>query len=437
MGIAAVPHSSVRSAIRTEWEALGGVGRVALLGLVASVVVAWVLGVGIPAAVESDLISSHLESLSFAVDDLTADGVIAVDGGMGDEEALRFWQRSMVGGSVVGINLWGAGAAMTFSSDPSLATALSESRLDLALSGEAQGGHAGGDGGSYAADRSMGHLWEFYIPVRDAAGEVTAVVQILEVTATLHDGLASIRRWLWLGIAVGLSALLVFNALVVAANTRELAHRRDQAEGLLADLAHAQEEERVRIMGALHDDVGQPLYRVLYGVEGCRAQLEGNTAVTDELASIAALIRSIDGTLRSELHMLHQGEVDQLDLRTLLVRLADEVGRESHVEVTLDIAENHLPDGSRAALFRAVREAVTNARRHGAAHRIDIALAVRRGRVVLDVEDDGIGFDGELGLGLTTARTRLEAAGGGLRVTRRTRGGTLFRAWVPVGSGET
>ncbi|MEX1208562.1 MAG: ATP-binding protein [Acidimicrobiia bacterium] len=430
--------SSFRSAIRTEWEALGGVGRAALLGLVASVVVAWFLGVGIPAAVEADLISSHLESLSLAVDDLTADGVIAVDGGIGDAEALReFWQRNLVGGSVVGINLWGADAAMTFSSDPSLATVFSEGRLDLALSGEAQGGHAGGDGESYAVDRSIGHLWEFYIPVRDAGGEVTAVVQILEVTATLHDGLASIRRWLWLGIAAGLSALLVFNALVVAANTRELAHRRDQAEGLLADLAHAQEEERVRIMGALHDDIGQPLYRVLYGVEGCRAQLDGNTAVMDELASIAALIRSIDGTLRSELHMLHQGEVDQLDLRTLLVRLADEVRRESHVEVNLDLAESDLPNGSRAALFRAVREAVTNARRHGAAARIDIALTVRRGRVVLDVEDDGIGFDGELGLGLTTARTRLEAAGGGLRVTSRTRGGTLFRAWVPVGRGET
>lgn len=430
--------SSFRSAIRTEWEALGGVGRAALLGLVASVVVAWFLGVGIPAAVEADLITSHLESLSLAVDDLTADGVIAVDGGMGDAEALReFWQRNLVGGSVAGINLWGADAAMTFSSDPSLATVFSEGRLDLALSGEAQGGHAGGDAASYAADRSMGHLWEFYIPVRDAGGEVTAVVQILEVTATLHDGLASIRRWLWLGIAAGLSALLVFNALVVAANTRELAHRRDQAEGLLADLAHAQEEERVRIMGALHDDIGQPLYRVLYGVEGCRAQLDGNTAVMDELASIAVLIRSIDETLRSELHMLHQGEIDQLDLRTLLVRLADEVRRESHVEVTLDIVESYLPNGSRAALFRAVREAVTNARRHGEAHRIDIALAVRRGRIVLDVEDDGIGFDGELGLGLTTARTRLEAAGGGLRVTRRTRGGTLFRAWVPVGRGET
>jgi signal transduction histidine kinase len=414
------------------------VGRAALLGLVASAVVALSLGVSIPAAVEADLISSHLESLSGAVDDLTRGGVIAVDGGIGDEAVLReFWQRRLVGGSVVGINLWGAGGAKTFSSDPSLAGAFSESRLALALSGEAQGGHAAGYGASYAADRSMGHLWEFYIPVRDEGGEVTAVVQILEVTATLHDGLASIRRWLWLGIAVGLSALLVFNALVVATNTRELANRRDQAEGLLADLARAQEEERVRIMGALHDDVGQPLYRVLYGVEGCRAQLEGNPAVAGELASIAGLIRSIDGTLRSELHMLHQGELDQLDLRALLLRLADEVRRESPVEVTVDIAENHLPDGSRAALFRAVREAVTNARRHGRAHRIDIALAVRRGRVVLDVEDDGIGFDGELGLGLTTARARLEAAGGGLRVTRQTRGGTLFRAWVPVGSGET
>jgi signal transduction histidine kinase len=52
--------------------------------------------------------------------------------------------------------------------------------------------------------------------------------------------------------------------------------------------------------------------------------------------------------------------------------------------------------------------------------------------VWLEIADDGVGLTGGKGLGIVTTTERLEAIGGGLKVTRRRTGGTLFQAWVPA-----
>ena len=54
-----------------------------------------------------------------------------------------------------------------------------------------------------------------------------------------------------------------------------------------------------------------------------------------------------------------------------------------------------------------------------------------RNRVVLDVIDDGLGFGGQRGLGLSTTRQRFETLGGDIEVSESVDGGTLFRAWLP------
>ena len=422
-------RGSVLRAARTEWEALGVAGRLALLGLVASLVVAGFLGVGIPAAVEDDLISSHLESLSREIEALVQRGTVSPDGVVLDERAfVDHWDGKTIGGTVVGVNVWGPGGTIEFSSESGSEPygPASERWLSLAFEGEPAGGHVVGVSGSRR------HLWDFCIPLDGGSGEVVAVIQIFEETPTLHEGLASIRRWLWLGLALGLAALFVFDVVVVAANTRELGRRRDEAEALVAELAIAQEAERARIVGALHDDIGQPLYRVLYGIEGVRARLGDDHPLSPELAGIGDVLRSVDGTLRAELQMLHQGALDQLDLDTLLSRLAADVRADGRLEVTLT-ANDHgsLSDASRAALFRAAREAVANVRRHSGATALGISVDGGRSVVAVQVDDDGTGFDGLPGLGLTAVRTGLEAVGGGLHLERRPGGGTRFRAWAP------
>ncbi len=85
----------------------------------------------------------------------------------------------------------------------------------------------------------------------------------------------------------------------------------------------------------------------------------------------------------------------------------------------------------RASLFRAAREAVTNARKHAHATSVSLKLFERGDTVVLEVRDDGIGFSGSPGLGLTAARDRLETDGGGLEITGRPGKGSTLVAWMP------
>jgi signal transduction histidine kinase len=409
---------------------------VALLGLGLSVVLAVLLGVGIPSSVERSLRNAHMETIVTVVEDLAGDDLIrASDGSVPDLVALGdAIDERFIEIDVVRVKVWDVGGTVVYSDLAEIVGQTFPISDDLAeaFRGDAHAGHAETTSDAHVAERSLGHLWEFHVPVVDQSGEVTAVFEVYEISATFHAYLASIRRWVWWGVGLGLAILFVFNVALVAANSRALNRRREQAERLLIDLARAQEEERTRIIGALHDDIGQPLYRVLYGIQGSRSQVASESPVAAELDRVAELVRWIDGTLRSELGRLHQGAMDRQDLDALLTRLVDDVRSESSIDVTLKLGtHDSLSDASRTALFRAAREAVTNARKHAAA--TSVAITVTRGshRILLDVEDNGTGFLGETGLGLATTRSRLEAIGGGLRVVRRDTGGTLFRAWVP------
>jgi two-component system NarL family sensor kinase len=395
---------------RVQWQELGGIGRVALFGLVASLVVAALLGLSIPRSLEQGLLDAHLETFTRVADDLVDRGLIPRDGAMSDLDALdEAVMHQLIGADVARVKLWSRDGTIVYSDASEIMgrTFTISPRLEMALTGIPQAGHPDEATAESASEAGLGHLWEFYIPILDSSGDVR--------------------------IGSGLLLLLLFMLSFVAANFRNVDRRRRDAERLFADLSRAQEEERSRIVGALHDDIGQPLYSVLYGIEGSRAQVEASTPVAAELARVSELVRGLDRNLRSELRMLRQGDVEELDLDSLLSQLADDVRRESSLNVRF-VAGQHQPlsVGIRGALFRAAREAVTNARRHSGATEIEILVSERGSRVVMDVQDNGRGIVGEVGLGLATTKSRLEAIGGGLEVARRKNGGTRFRAWAPV-----
>ncbi len=86
-----------------------------------------------------------------------------------------------------------------------------------------------------------------------------------------------------------------------------------------------------------------------------------------------------------------------------------------------------------AAAFRVVQEALHNALRHSGASEVSVTLSRARGRVVLEVADDGAGFDPGLavpGLGLASMRERAAAVGGKLRVSSAPGAGTRVRLTV-------
>ena len=188
--------------------------------------------------------------------------------------------------------------------------------------------------------------------------------------------------------------------------------RRDSARRALA----AQERERRRIARELHDEVGQVLTAVVLELDRAGVE-EAREAVRASLEDVRGIARR----LRPEV-------LDDLGLASALASLTNDVGRQADVEVerVLDLAGADLSDEEELVVYRVVQEALTNAVRHGGAHRVSVV--VRAGEVV--VSDDGAGFEvGQAsdGSGLLGMRERAVLIGAALSVTSRRGEGTTVR----------
>ena len=87
------------------------------------------------------------------------------------------------------------------------------------------------------------------------------------------------------------------------------------------------------------------------------------------------------------------------------------------------------------AAFRIAGEALTNVTRHAEASTVAVRLEVVGDELALEVRDDGIGIpeDAEAGVGLVSLRERAAELGGRTLVTCPPDGGTVVRAWLPLG----
>ena len=99
-----------------------------------------------------------------------------------------------------------------------------------------------------------------------------------------------------------------------------------------------------------------------------------------------------------------------------------------------------LPAEVEIAVFRFVQEAITNISRHAQASKVDISLNQENGRLIVRIEDDGIGFDPstimnsqQTGWGLRGMRERITLLGGEFYVGPKSNHGTLVLAEIPLG----
>ncbi len=429
----------VLQAVRRDWREIGGLGRLALLGIGASIVVTVALGFAITRAARDHLLDARAELLESVTEELvplapqpTEPG--AIPAAFDDEVRLR-----LLGGETVRVKLWLPDGTVVYSDSPELvgrSFPLSGAALS-ALRGETSHLISDLSDPAHAEERDLGRLIEFYIPYGPEGATPIAAFEIEQRTESLDAALGRMSRNVWLSIGSGMAVLAVFLGSLLITRARELNRRRRQAVLLLGSLLRAQDEERRRIVGALHDDIGQPLYRLLYGIEGSRSKLEGGHPASPELERLEQVVRHIDGTLRAELRLLHDGLAAEAGLEPALEELVTATRRETDLVIDLDISLLCEPASvPRAALYRAAREGLTNVRKHAGARRVSIRVAGDYERAQMEMSDDGSGEKAEPGLGLTTTREGLEAIGGGLTVTFRKGRGTVYRAWVPTNGGE-
>jgi two-component system NarL family sensor kinase len=423
------------SALRRDWYEIGGLGRIALIGLALALALTIVLGFSITRAARGHLLDARAWFVETTVGELPFFPVDEPPGAAQLAALDAAVRIHILGGETVRVKVWSPDGTVVYSDLRELVGQKFE------LSEHAEIAFAGGMGTqisdlsdpAHELDRSRGELIEFYIPVLDESGAVGAVVEVEQDVAGLNAALDRIARNVWLSIGIGLAVLGVFMTALGVARAREANRRRRQVEGLLQSSYRTQEEERRRIVGALHDDIGQPMYRVLYGLEGSRARLRDDDPMAEELDHLQDVVRSMDDILRRELRILQVELAADTGLVSALADLVDVTRRETDLDITFTVNVAGQPSQEQSIeIYRAAREALTNVRKHARADRVTMAVYEDQDHILLDVVDNGIGSAADPALGLSMTRQRFETLGGNIDVSAPSNGGTLFRAWLPL-----
>jgi two-component system NarL family sensor kinase len=233
----------------------------------------------------------------------------------------------------------------------------------------------------------------------------------------------------WIGVAGVLLAMVLTRR---AHRVGELAAARGR---LLTEILGAEERERRRLAEALHDEAIQDLLAA--GQDLDDAQRGDRRA----LRRARAEVRGSVAALRSAIADLHPYLLEQAGLEAALHSIVDR-RRRSGTRWSLDVDPDAIGAHDRLIVSLA-RELTANAATHAHATEVRVSLTRVNGDLLLEVADDGRGFDRERvrasvsrgHLGLASCSERVEAAGGRLKLEERPGGGTLARAWLPVLSG--
>ncbi len=235
----------------------------------------------------------------------------------------------------------------------------------------------------------------------------------------------------------------------VEERTRELERlngellERERARGqLLRKVITAQEEERKRIARELHDESCQTLSVLAMKLDDLRGRLDDPAAVEVLAAARGLAVRTLDEVHRL-IFDLRPALLDDLGLQAALRWLVAHHLEPAGVAVRLEMSplEGRLPVQAETAVFRAAQEVLTNVARHAAASTVLIQMGRQGDELVIEIEDDGRGFDprtmAELapsgrGLGLLGVRERMELLGGSADIESALGSGTRVVLKAPL-----
>jgi signal transduction histidine kinase len=204
-------------------------------------------------------------------------------------------------------------------------------------------------------------------------------------------------------------------------------------------------EERTRLARELHDSVTQSLYSLLLLTEGWRRTVstDGKERVQDYLRRIGEITQQALKEMRLLIHELRPLALEEVGLHGALLRRLDAVEKRAGVDARIladDLVDLEPP--VEEGLYRIAQEALNNALKHAEADSVVVHIGAENGHVLLEVTDDGCGFDpaavdGAGGMGLASMHERARALGGSLTITSAPEAGTTVRVTVAIGSRPT
>ena len=218
-----------------------------------------------------------------------------------------------------------------------------------------------------------------------------------------------------------------------------LTEDRARERRLAAQVISAQDEERARVARELHDSTAQTLTAILLQL-GAAARESTSEPLNARIATLRGLAAEALEEVRSMSHTMHPRVLDDLGLAAALEWLARQAREQGPMHVEVDACEMDVAISApvAAALYRVAQEALRNSARHADAKRVHIRLRQDGRQAMLEIADDGAGFDVALaevrrpGMGLFSMRERVGLVNGRLVVKSARGRGTSIVATVPL-----
>jgi two-component system sensor histidine kinase UhpB len=279
---------------------------------------------------------------------------------------------------------------------------------------------------------------------------------LLQGTAILHrePGVWELYRW----YIVAVISLIALQSGLITALFVQRARRRsaetdnrskesalrisyEQLRHLAGRLINAQDDERRRIARELHDDVGQRVASLSIGLSSLRRRLpDSSDSAKVELSRLQRMTVNLAEDMRDLSHDLHHGVLEHAGLPEALRERCEEITRASDIAIDLHVAEGwtEVTDDVKLCLYRVAQEALRNIAKHAHARTGRISVARESGQIVMEIADDGDGFDvnesgGPSGLGLLSMRERVGMLGGTLEIISAPKSGTVATVCIPAG----
>jgi len=204
----------------------------------------------------------------------------------------------------------------------------------------------------------------------------------------------------------------------------------------------AQEAERERLAQEIHDGPAQAISNAIFQVDYIERMLPGDTAgAASELRYLRELLRRELGDVRAFISQLRPPLLEELGLDGAIGDAVERVRAQTGLTITMDLRApaDTLSDGAQTVALRVAQEALQNVRKHASASACWVSTSQEDEGWVLEVRDDGRGFDpeavaarGRRNFGLLFMRERAELIGARVDVRSQPDGGTVVRLVIPL-----
>jgi two-component system, NarL family, sensor kinase len=233
---------------------------------------------------------------------------------------------------------------------------------------------------------------------------------------------------------------LIAGAMDNARLHRRLAEREEALERFTERMVRMQELDRRRLAGEIHDGIGQRIVSLSFYLSAAADLVGTNAALAGEQIDKAQqLAAAALDEVSAAMTGLRPSVLDDLGLAASLESLAH---ASPELDVDVQVSGEALPEHLETALYRIAQESLQNVVKHASAQNVEIRLKVSSGTALLEVSDDGVGFDpasvpesespGSGGYGLSGMLQRAELLGGRLEVDSAPGRGSTLRVRVPL-----